>query len=157
MKLNDAVFGAILVVLGLAIVVHVQAFPAIPGQQVGPAIFPGLVAGGLALCGLLLIASGLKHRASQPWFVAEPWTRSTRHVAGFAAVIAAVAFYISAANALGFLITGPLVLFALFVVFGVRPGKAAVVAIVATLVIWYAFYKLLRVPLPWGILTKFAF
>lgn len=157
MKLNDAVFGAILVVLGLAIVVHVQAFPAIPGQQVGPAIFPGLVAGGLALCGLLLIASGLKHRASQPWFVAEPWTRSTRHVAGFAAVIAAVAFYIAAANALGFLITGPLVLFALFVVFGVRPGKAAVVAIVATLVIWYAFYKLLRVPLPWGILTKFAF
>ncbi len=28
---------------------------------------------------------------------------------------------------------------------------------VATFVIWFAFYKLLRVPLPWGVLTKFAF
>ena len=41
--------------------------------------------------------------------------------------------------------------------FGVRPATAALVAVVATLVIWYAFYKLLRVPLPWGVLTKFAF
>ena len=31
------------------------------------------------------------------------------------------------------------------------------VAVIATLVIWYAFYKLLRVPLPWGVLTGFAF
>ncbi|MCC6377247.1 MAG: tripartite tricarboxylate transporter TctB family protein [Burkholderiales bacterium] len=157
MKFNDAVFGAIFLVLGLAIVVHVQSFPAIPGQQVGPALFPGLVAAGLAVCGVLLIASGLRHRSSQPWFVAEAWTRSTRHVAGFAAVVAAVAFYIAFANTLGFLVVGPLILFGLFVMFGVRPATAALVAVVATLVIWYAFYKLLRVPLPWGVLTKFAF
>jgi len=31
------------------------------------------------------------------------------------------------------------------------------VAVIATLVIWYAFYKLLRVPLPWGVLTGVAF
>jgi hypothetical protein len=29
--------------------------------------------------------------------------------------------------------------------------------VVGTLVIWYAFYKLLRVPLPWGVLERFAF
>ncbi len=40
---------------------------------------------------------------------------------------------------------------------GVRRGTAVVVAVVATLVIWYAFYKLLRVPLPWGVLTEVAF
>ena len=50
-----------------------------------------------------------------------------------------------------------LVLFVLFLLFGVRPARAAGVAIVATLVIWYACYKLLRVPLPWGVLTRYAF
>ena len=61
------------------------------------------------------------------------------------------------ARTLTFLVVGPLILFGLFVMFGVRPATAALVAVVATLVIWYAFYKLLRVPLPWGVLTKFAF
>ncbi len=71
MKFNDAVFGAIFLVLGLAIVSHVRSFPTIPGQQIGPALFPGLVAAGLAGCGALLIWSGLRDRASQPWFVAD--------------------------------------------------------------------------------------
>jgi putative tricarboxylic transport membrane protein len=31
------------------------------------------------------------------------------------------------------------------------------VALIATLVIHFAFYKLLRVPLPWGVLEAFAF
>ena len=157
MKFNDAVFGAILVVLGLAVVAHVQSFPRIPGQQVGPALFPGLVAVGLAVCGAILIFQGLRHRDAQPWFVAEPWTRSRRHVVAFAAVVGAIAFYIALAGTLGFLVVGPLILFALFVVFGVRPARAVVLAVVAALVIWYVFYKLLRVPLPWGVLTRYAF
>ena len=157
MKLNDAVFGAIFVLLAAVLVVHVQKFPSIPGQQVGPALFPGLIGVALGVCGLLLIVSGLRHRASQPWFVAEPWTRSTRHVVAFVAVIVATVAYIGLAGVLGFLIVGPLLLFGLFVLFGVRPALAAVVAVIATLVIWYAFYKLLRVPLPWGVLTRYAF
>ena len=157
MKFNDAVFGAILVVLGLAVVVHVQAFPRIPGQQVGPALFPGLVAAGLAACGIILIVYGLRHRSAQPWFVAEAWTRSTRPVVAFLAVAGAIVFYIALADVLGFLIVGPVILFVLFLLFGVRPPRAALVAVVATVVIWYAFYKLLRVPLPWGVLTRYAF
>jgi putative tricarboxylic transport membrane protein len=50
-----------------------------------------------------------------------------------------------------------LLLAVLFVIFGERPGRALVVAVVATLVIWYVFYKLLRVPLPWGVLKAYAF
>ena len=38
-----------------------------------------------------------------------------------------------------------------------RRGTAVSLAIVVTLVIQYAFYKLLRVPLPWGVLRAFAF
>ena len=41
MKLNDAVWGALLLLLAATILVHVQSFGKIPGQQYGPAIFPG--------------------------------------------------------------------------------------------------------------------
>ena len=55
MKLNDAIIGAALAVLGVVILVHIQAYPTIPGQKYGPAIFPGVIAAGLILCGALLI------------------------------------------------------------------------------------------------------
>ena len=63
MKLNDAVFGAIFLLLGIVVLVHVQAFAKIPGQPVGPALFPGIVSAALAVCGVLLIVSGVRRRA----------------------------------------------------------------------------------------------
>ena len=60
MKINDAVFGALLLVLGLAVLLHVQVFPKIPGQNVGPALFPGSIAAALVVCALLLIVSGVR-------------------------------------------------------------------------------------------------
>ena len=62
MKLNDAVWGALLVLLAAAVLVHVQSFGTIPGQKYGPAIFPGLAACCLAICGALLIYNGLADR-----------------------------------------------------------------------------------------------
>jgi putative tricarboxylic transport membrane protein len=45
---------------------------------------------------------------------------------------------------------------ALFKALQVKWGRALLVALIATLVIHFAFYKLLRVPLPWGIITPWA-
>ena len=101
--------------------------------------------------------NGVKHRATAPWINTGEWTRSRRHIGAFFVTIAAVIAYIVLADKLGFLIIGPLVLLALFIAYGVRPITAIVVAIVVAFVIHYAFYKLLRVPLPWGVLTPFAF
>ena len=47
MKINDAVFGVVLLALGVVVLWHVQSFPKIPGQKVGPALFPGSIAAGL--------------------------------------------------------------------------------------------------------------
>ena len=157
MKINDAVFGAILLALGIAVLWHVQAFPRIPGQNVGPALFPGIIAAGLIVCSLLLIVSGVRSRPGAPWFEGLPWMRSPRHGAAFAAVVLATLAYILFATSVGFLIVAPLGLAAMLAAFGVRRGTAIVVAIVGTIIIWYAFYKLLRVPLPWGVLERFAF
>ena len=157
MKFNDAVFGAVLLLLGLAVLVHVPSFPTIPGQNVGPALFPGLIAVGLVVCALMLIVTGIRHRATEPWIDTGDWMRSRRHIGAFFVTIGAVVAYIVLADKLGFLIVGPLVLLALFLAYGVRPVTAIIVAVAVTLVIHYAFYKLLRVPLPWGVLTRFAY
>jgi putative tricarboxylic transport membrane protein len=156
MKLNDAVFGVLLLALGATILFAVQAFPRIPGQQVGPALFPGLIAAGLCVGGLILLVRGWRERASVPWLALQEWTRSPRHLLALAVLIGAIVFYMLVSQKLGFLLSSVIILSALFYVLQVPPGKSVGVAVLATLVIHFAFYKLLRVPLPWGVLQGYA-
>jgi len=155
-KLNDAIFGALLAALGALVLFAVQGFPKIPGQPVGPALFPGLIATGLCICGLALMVRGWRSRAGQPWLAWDDWVRSPRHIAALAILLGGVVAYIAVADRLGFLPTAVMLLTALFVVLKVPPPRAIVIAVLAALVIHFAFYKLLRVPLPWGVLTPFA-
>src|SRR5207237_8079437 len=79
-KIHDGLTGAALVVLAGIILWHIQGFPAMPGQKFGPAWFPGLIAVGLGICGLLLMRVGW--RSAQPWFTWPGWTLHKRAVAG---------------------------------------------------------------------------
>jgi len=157
MKINDAIIGAVLALLGAVVLFHVQSFPTIPGQQYGPGLFPGTIALGFLVCGVLLVVSGVRSRAGQPWVAGEAWIRSVPHVRAFLAIVAGLAAYIVLADVVGFLIIAPILLVLWFVALGVRLKTALIASIITTLVIWFAFYRLLRVPLPWGVLTKFAF
>jgi putative tricarboxylic transport membrane protein len=156
MKLNDAIFGLVLLALGVAVLFGVQGFPKIPGQPVGPALFPGMIASGLCIAGVLLLVGGLRTQRGQPWLAWDDWVRSPRHIAAVAVLLGSVLFYIAAANWLGFLPTAALILLSLFLVLRVPVARAVLLAVIATLVIHFAFYKLLRVPLPWGVLTPYA-
>ena len=156
MKLNDAIFGLVLLALGIAVLFGIQGFPRIPGQPVGPALFPGMIASGLCIAGVLLVVRGWRHRAGHPWIAGEEWVRSPRHIVALLVLLGSVVFYIAASDRLGFLPTAALILLAMFRVLRVPPGRALLLAVVATLVIHFAFYKLLRVPLPWGVLTPYA-
>ena len=160
MKLNDAVWGAVLLLFAVAVLVHVQSFGTIPGQKYGPAIFPGLVACGLATCAVLLIWTGLAARTDnarrEPWLALALWTSSRRHVLAFALAIGVNVFYIVFVDRLGFIPTGVIYLAVLFGAFGVRLAWNLPLAVLLTLSIHTAFYKLLRVPLPWGLLQGFV-
>ena len=127
-----------------------------PGQHFGPALFPGLLGIGLAACGALLVVRGAR-AGGAPWVALAPWTRRARPVAGFVSVLAGLALYVVLAEPLGFHLTGFLLVLAWTLVFGARPALAVPVAIAAPILIHLAFYKLLRVPLPWGVLERFAF
>jgi putative tricarboxylic transport membrane protein len=156
MKLNDAIFGLLFLALGSAVLFAIRGYPKIPGQPVGPALFPGLIAVGLCVAGALLLVRGLRERAHRGWVAWDDWVRSPRHTLALAVLLGSVLFYILAAGWLGFLPTALLILLSMFLVLRVPPGRALLVAAVATLVIHFAFYRLLRVPLPWGVLTPYA-
>src|SRR4029078_8792795 len=115
MKLNDAAGGALLALLGAPILWHVQGFPRIPGQNVGPGLFPGVLAVAMLVCGAILIATGLNagrtarcaalsiatgrkapRTAGAPsrWAIAPEWLRSRRHVIAFAVLVASNVFYL---------------------------------------------------------------
>lgn len=126
-----------------------------PGQRFGPAWFPGVIAGGLGICGVLLVATGV--RRGGPWLVSPDWVRQRRPLLGVASVIAGLVFYILAADKLGFHITGILLLTLWIKVLGHSWRMALIVAVVATIAIHLSFYKLLRIPLPWGLLERYAF
>ena len=147
--------GAALVALAAAILWHVQGFPEMPGQRFGPAWFPGLIAAGLGLCGMLLIVGGARQR--EPWLTLPDWVRHRRPLIGVASVIAGLVFYVFAADRLGFHIVGVALLAIWIRLLGGSWRVALAVGIVATVVIHLSFYKVLRIPLPWGVLERYAF
>jgi putative tricarboxylic transport membrane protein len=151
-RLNDAVIGAILLVLSLAVLWHVRGFPTIPGQPHGAALFPAVVAAGLAVVSVLLIGAGL--RAGGPMISFRAASRGG--MAAFATTVAALFFYVVLAERLGFIVCSTAVLCALLLAYGVRRMLIVPIAVIATLVIHAGFYTVLKVPLPWGILKPLA-
>ena len=153
MKLNDAVWGALLLVLSAAVFLGIRSFPNIPGQNIGPGAFPALIATALAGCAVILLVRGVRElRAGGRLLVFGEWLRSPRHVANFLLTCGAIVFYLLTVERLGFLVTATLLLLALFLQLKVKPWLAVVVAVAAAFAIHAAFYKLLRVSLPWGVL-----
>ena len=158
MKVHDALSGAGLAALGGVVLWHIQAFPAMPGQKFGPAWFPGLIAIGLIACGALLIVQGLRGpERIQPWFALPDWIHGPRPLAGVTAVLGGLLLYVFAVDWLGFYLTGTLLLTVWARLLGASLRMSLAVAVIATLVIHLSFYKLLRIPLPWGIFERFAF
>lgn len=151
MRLNDAVIGAVLLLFAVALAGYSQTFPPIPGQQYGAAVFPTLIAAGLAGSGLLLIASGI--RQGGPALAWADWARGRHGFRNVVITVAATLFYVLMADILGFILTMGLILLVLLRMMTVGWLASIGLAIAMALGIQYLFGSLLYVPLPWGILT----
>jgi putative tricarboxylic transport membrane protein len=151
--LSDRVTGTVLAALGAAAAFYGSRLPAVPGQDVGPAAFPMLIGGGLVACGLL-IALGVGRSFEVPEGD-EPTPPGPLHLGGLRALIppALLLFYVLASERLGFLLTAAVMVFVAAVTLGARLRLAVPLAIVAPFLVHLAFYKLLRVPLPEGLLA----
>ncbi len=148
MRRTDRWLGLALALLACAVLWSARSFPAVPGQKLGAGFLPLLVGAGLLVCSVaLVLRSDAAPQATAP--------RAREHFGSSLVVIGVIGFYILAADRLGFLIVAPLALFAMFKALRVHNVPALAWALGGTLVVHIAFYKLLRVPLPWGVLRPF--
>jgi putative tricarboxylic transport membrane protein len=155
MKVSDALTGALVLILGTAVFLYARTFPPMPGQPVGPSLFPSLVGAGLAALGVaLLVTAGRQPRA--PIVERVEWIRRPRMAANFALVIGTLLAYAAVVNSLGFIVTAVLFLSVLMLGFGVQRRWILPLAVMIALGVHFGFYTLLRVPLPWGLLEPMA-
>jgi putative tricarboxylic transport membrane protein len=148
---SDRWVGIGLALLGLAVFWSSRSFPNVPGQKLGAGFLPAIVGVGLIVCAIALIARSLRASA-----YAEVVADAAREHFGSAFVIVAtIVAYLLLADRIGFLIVAPIGLLAIFLALRVKWSHAVWWSIGGTVVVHVAFYKLLRVPLPWGVLRPF--
>ncbi|MBA2963418.1 MULTISPECIES: tripartite tricarboxylate transporter TctB family protein [Ramlibacter] len=168
MKVSDRVTGGILVGLGIAAAWGGSKLPPVPGQQVGPNVFPMVIGTALVLCGVLIILGVGRTFEEEEKIVTSatgdvadgdaiepPRGRIETFLGGGWKVLvppAALFFYYFASERLGFWITALLMIFALARSQGAKWKHAVALAICAPALVHLVFYKLLRVPLPPGLL-----
>lgn len=150
MQLSDRVTGGVLVILGGLAAWSGSRLPAVPGQDVGPAAFPMLIGSGLVICGAL-IAFGIGRSFEAP---DEEAPAAASRFSGLRALIppALLLFYMLVSEPLGFLPTAAIMVLVAALALGARMRLAVPVALLAPALVHLAFYKLLRVPLPGGVL-----
>lgn len=157
MRFNDAILGLVLIGFALLAANATRSFPSMPGQSYGSALFPLILCAGFAICGAILIGSGIRKRATQPLLDLDPWARSPSGLLTFASVIAGLVFYILVSETLGFIPTAFLMIAGLLIRLRGRWPSSLAIAAGATLVVHYLFYGVLLVPLPWGVLESLVF
>lgn len=160
MRVNDAVSGAILIVLALLMMNHTRTFPRLHGQEYGPDLFPLLIGAGLVVCGGLLVARGLMERRlsgrAEPLVALGPWARDPRRLIDFGCFVGGIVLYTLLSEPVGFIPLAFGLTVLLMLRFGARAAVALPAAAATTLVIHTMFAKVLLVPLPWGLLLPVA-
>jgi putative tricarboxylic transport membrane protein len=158
MHLSDRVTGLFLALLGSLSFWGGSRLPSVPGQDVGPASFPMVIGAGLVLCGLL-IAAGIGRSFEAPERNEDDQAPGlARHLGrmGWLAAFLPPALllgYMLVVDTLGFLLTAAIMLLITARALGASWRLAIGVTLVAPPLVHVIFGKLLRVPLPDGLLA----
>jgi putative tricarboxylic transport membrane protein len=164
MQLSDRVTGLFMVALGALAAYGGSRLPPVPGQQIGPNVFPLVVGIGLAICGGMIAFGVGRHYEEE---AEADLAKITGQIAtatgagdepswwrGLKALVppALLLFYVLAVDRLGFLPTAAAMVLITSVALGGRLRLAVPLAVGAPLFVNLVFSKLLRVPLPSGLL-----
>lgn len=148
MQRIDRWVGAALAALAIAVFWTSRSFPNVPGQKLGASTLPGIVAAGLFVCGLLLVLRSLR---TARYRAADGEAAGAERIAPAFGILASTVLYVLASDALGYLVVAPVCLLIAMRALRVGWGKAIAWSVIASLAVHVSFYKLLKVPLPWGL------
>lgn len=161
MFISDRITGVALVGLGAAAYYGGSLLPPVPGQQVGPNVFPMVVGGGLVFCGALIAMhvgatfeeaaeADLAAHSDHPTVEtpAPAWLNALKTLLPPLLLM----FYVLAVDRLGFVPTAFVIILLTSLAMGARLKLALPLALIAPFGVHLIFYKLLRVPLPAGLI-----
>jgi putative tricarboxylic transport membrane protein len=161
MYLSDRFTGPFLVGLGALAAYGGSRLPPVPGQQVGPNVFPMVIGTGLVLCGLMIafgVGRQFEEEAEADLAAHEnpPEPAEAQHSSfyGLRALIppALLLFYALVVERLGFVPTAAIIALVVAKALGASWWLAVPLAALAPIAVHLVFYKLLRVALPPGLL-----
>ncbi len=153
MRIHDGIIGAGFVVTGAAIFASTLGFPRLEGGAPGPALFPQVLAVlmvGFGVCLVVPAVSGLRRKSTEA-APTDPGLGSGGIVNALL-VFAAIIVFMLVSPAVGFLLTTTAILLGLMWWLGTPVVRAALAAAGLTLFVYVIFGKVLRVPLPLGLL-----
>jgi putative tricarboxylic transport membrane protein len=147
---KDCIGGGIFVGLGIFIWASTFGFPVLDDAHPGPSLFPRVLGTLFIVFGAMVVYSGWKSReVPQTNPDEEPIPLNYFNPI---LVIILIAAFIALANKLGFIITGVAILFILMMKLRVSILKRSIVSIALVCFVYFIFSKILRVPLPMGLL-----
>lgn len=149
MKKNDIIFGSIFIVLGIFIFTQTVSYPSLDKGHPGPGLFPNLLAILFIIFGGVLIYKARRPLTAEEEEAALP---TQKRVTNAFFVLGIIIVYVAVVDIVGFLVTSAILLFLLMKRLGAPTLRGAIASICITLFINIMFLKILRVPLPPGIL-----
>ncbi|MBQ0822066.1 tripartite tricarboxylate transporter TctB family protein [Microvirga sp. HBU67558] len=161
MQLSDRITGSFVATLGVLSAYGGSRLPPVPGQDIGPSAFPIVIGIGLILCGVLItlgIGHSFEEEAEADLAAVEGPSQHAQTTKPLIYRLRALLppglllFYVVAVDRLGFLPTAAVMIFVGALAFGAKLRVALPLAAIAPIAIHLIFYKLLRVPLPAGLL-----
>lgn len=159
MRLTDALTGAVFMAIGLFLFQVASGFPNPGGMPYGASLLPQILGVGLLLGGVLLILGDLARRrialGSAPLVTVDPELKTRRGLLPVAMLLVLILGHVVLADKLGFIAVSITGLTLVFLSVRLRLVMAVGLALVGSLVCWWLFAGLLRVPLPRGWLEGF--
>jgi hypothetical protein len=150
MRFDDRIIGIAFAALSLVVIALATQFPSVPGTTFGPDLFPTLI--GVAMFGMAarIFVDGLRAPARRCWIDVRVWHGRTRGLVAAAWVIVGIVVGIAFFDQIGFPLFGFLYALPLMLFMRARPITATIVCLVAVLLSYFVFSRLLYVPLPVG-------
>lgn len=145
-KRSDVVLGGVAVLLGVAVYLGSLNFPHMADGWPGPGLFPRILGVLLALFGAVVVVEAFRPHESREL------SYQPANIVKAGLVLVSVAIYVAVVQRLGFLPTATLLLVGLMLMLNVRLRVALPASVAVALLCVLLFEKVLRVPLPPGIL-----
>jgi len=151
MRLSDRALGVLTIGMGGLLAVASLRLPGVPGQELGAGFYPALLGMAAVLTGLLLVLTGMRQK-DEAVLRLPGWFRDGWAVTNVAVLVLAIALFAAFAVPVGFIPLAIVIMLAVQLRMGIAPLRAGLIAVLGAIGFHLLFSKVLRVPLPTGLL-----